>query len=695
MPPRTYRELYADAANNPPPDRIAGYLAGYCFAGDGDIPTPAQLRDQTVSLSDCQAMAFFLCLVNGQDGAPDVTIVHPLLRFVDSLGDEASGFHDRVLGFPGDIMPHQYPAVEVLSTTFHLIGTAAHVPTVEIMDSLLPAWEDPNIPLGPYVHGDPDTEVVRPRNSQLIPGKYASLIIHRRRIKAYQEIVGAIRADKAMVACADIVTWLRAACTARGGGGANNAVPSVLHALTPLHLPPEVYLYVTHKVHTDLPGTAKGGGANAGSKASLVGALRALTDRGDGGRGLRSDTKSITEASKETHWVLLRYCNVREADEVASIWRRLANGHKREQHTLITQELQKVCVARGLSTQLYVPIVTTTLKQMVVGFQFPGHSPDDLSTGCQPFLVACYAGKAHHLQVTAAATTADQLAQGDQNASLADIRTIREGEKVKFPLNASEVCVTLYRYAILCETLFQGAWPKHPFVDALWTVATAIKDVEPFITDKYNNLASIHPITSVFYTRIVRAVQVYSQEYLHQVAMYNGDDISDVPVPSFASLVQELTRGTFPKSTNYMDLPAEYMETATLRAPAATASIRTTSTAPSTVPRADQSTVSTLSGTAATTQDNTRVVNPSPDSACTEITMRSGGSRQIRREDPPPVNDHQNHKMCVAWWTRSACYSNCGRRQTHRPFANNAERARLMAYVREHLAAPEAGSSAT
>ena len=52
VPPRTYRELYADAANNPTPERLKGYLAGYRFACEGDIPTPAQLRDQTVALSD-------------------------------------------------------------------------------------------------------------------------------------------------------------------------------------------------------------------------------------------------------------------------------------------------------------------------------------------------------------------------------------------------------------------------------------------------------------------------------------------------------------------------------------------------------------------------------------------------------------------------------------------------------------------
>ena len=211
---------------------------------------PAQLHDQTVALSDRQPMAF-LVLVNGQDGTPEVTILHRLLRFVDSPGDEPSGFTDRVLGLLGDILPHQYPTVEVPGSVFHLVGAPTRVPTVAAMEVLLPTWGDPSVPLGPYTDLEPETEVIRPRNSQLVPAKYAALLIHRRRIKAkqaYQEVVGAIRADDALEACADVIAWLRAACTARGGGGAQNALPGVLHAVTPVHLPAEVYQYVTRKV---------------------------------------------------------------------------------------------------------------------------------------------------------------------------------------------------------------------------------------------------------------------------------------------------------------------------------------------------------------------------------------------------------------------------------------------------------------
>ena len=111
--PITYRELMSDASNSPSPDRVANYLQGYRFDGaPGGIPTPAALRDQTAILSDRQPMmAFLVCLTPGASGVPEVAILHRLMRYMDMPGKEASGFHDRVLGLAGDLMPHQYPTV--------------------------------------------------------------------------------------------------------------------------------------------------------------------------------------------------------------------------------------------------------------------------------------------------------------------------------------------------------------------------------------------------------------------------------------------------------------------------------------------------------------------------------------------------------------------------------------------------------
>ena len=166
---------------------------------------------------------------------------------------------------------------------------------------------------------------------------------------------------------------------------------------------------------------------------TLAGALRAQTrpECGEGTDDRSREPKTIREFYKETFRTLLRFGNVLQVEEVAPVWGRLANCSKSEQHTVLTQDLQKVCMARGLATELYTPIITASLKQMIMGLQVVGHGIDDLATGCQPFMVT-YSGSANHLEALAAASLGNQLAQGEQSASLGDYREIREREKCVF-----------------------------------------------------------------------------------------------------------------------------------------------------------------------------------------------------------------------------------------------------------------------
>lgn len=305
-----------------------------------------------------------------------------------------------MLSLNGDILPHQYPMVDVPSSLFHLIGTAVRVPTAEATAALIPTWENPAVPLGLYAEGDPETEVVRPRNIQIVPCYYAALLVHRRGVTAkaaFQELYGAMQARHEVESCQDVLTWLRVACTARGGDGLQNTVPAVFQQLTPVHLPPDVYRYMISKVRLDLPALAAPDAVTAEVTGTLAGALRALTARGGGGGEDRAsrEPKTINEHYKETYQMLLRFCNVSTTEAVAPIWRRLANCTKSEQHTIMVQEFQRVCMARGLSPEFYVPVVTLGLKQMIAGLQFVGHGIDDLSTGCQPFMVV-FAGSTNH-----------------------------------------------------------------------------------------------------------------------------------------------------------------------------------------------------------------------------------------------------------------------------------------------------------
>ena len=316
----------------------------------------------------------------------------------------------------------------------------------------------------------------------------------------------------------------------------------------------------------------------------------------------------------------------------------------------------------------------------------------DLTSGCQPFLVA-YAGSAHHYQALAAASVSNRLAQGEQSASLADYRTIRDNERVKFPRDISEAAITLTRFAVLCQCLFQGPAAPHPFVDTMWHLAVTIQNIAPFVTERFYAVSHNPAIAATYFARVIRAVQVHVQEYLHGVATNTAGTGAGVELPSFGALAQDLKRGTFHNSTNWFTIPAAYLEPVAVRSVVSTTPTGTATTVTTVSDRTGISTMTADTNPAGTSV--ARVQNPARDAEFDAITLRTGGARKIMREHRPPTND-AGDELCVAWWTRGGCFPTCGRRATHQPFASAAERTRLLTYVRTHLQAPaaDAGTSA-
>jgi hypothetical protein len=91
------------------------------------------------------------------------------------------------------------------------------------------------------------------------------------------------------------------------------------------------------------------GGAGASTLLRALGLPRAGSGDMEGEDPARpQEPRAIGEAFEETYPpALLRFCNVVETWHMAPVWHRLVNCHKSEQHTVLTQELQKVCMLRG------------------------------------------------------------------------------------------------------------------------------------------------------------------------------------------------------------------------------------------------------------------------------------------------------------------------------------------------------------
>lgn len=256
----------------------------------------------------------------------------------------------------------------------------------------------------------------------------------------------------------------------------------------------------------------------------LLGAVQQMAETLGGNAALqpragRGEQKTVDEVYKETYGILLRFGQVDQVANLAPIWSRLANcATKGEQQSVLQQELTKVCLARGLAPELYCPVVTTGLKQMVTTFNFAGHGGDDLMSGCQPFLVA-YTGSGDYYRAQDSAAVAAQLVdQGSTNASLADIRELRSTEKVKMPRDLHQVSLTLQRFAVLAHTLFQGPGNGHTLlVQALWLLANSFQAKKlPLYLERYREVQGT-PMADNYPALILRFVQINVQEHLQSV----------------------------------------------------------------------------------------------------------------------------------------------------------------------------------
>lgn len=716
--PVSYRRIYADPVNDPVSAAPEGYLAGYRFLGE-DPPTSVTLRELTLHMGERRPVAF-LALAD-QGGSPKVHVLHRLMKFYDLPGERPSGFNDRVLALLGDIGLARFPIVEVPGLAFHITNHPTWVLNLEQMEAAV-AEEgegDDYTNLGPYDEDTPETEVVAPRHLQLIPNKYAALLLnHPDGVpprQAHRMLASALAADDNLLACRDVLMWTRAACTARGGDGPQSGASGLLLPYRALHLPSAVHAFAMGKIYGDLPALRANLGhppqapGALGGAADVVAVIRALQEAQRGGRQRegggrdghdddleddgRREPKSLREAYRETYVTLLRHCRVETVNEVAPVWKRLANAAKAEHQTVLQQECTKVCLAHQLAPELYSPVITATIKQMVTNLNFAGVGIEELNSGLNPFLVS-YTGSKAHLEAIDTAEVARQLDLGHQSASIADIRALKDKEKVRLPKDLHQVAITLFRFAVLTECLFQSATQDpHPLVGTLWRLAKEYTTRLPFILDRYHELAGTEHYAS-YPARILRRVQVQVVEYLQGVAAAPAGFAAVDQAPTFSTMLTYMQHGTFPASCDWMPLPASYR--AITPSQASQRSTATTALASGVTHSAQASTITTGGGssavsaltsptnaTGASHERQQRETNPSPDPEFMALTLKPGLGELLRLHRPP--TNSAGKEQCVSWWAKGSCFSRCSRQATHQPFGSPAERARLLAHIKDHL----------
>jgi hypothetical protein len=163
------------------------------------------------------------------------------------------------------------------------------------------------------------------------------------------------------------------------------------------------------------------------------------------------------------------------------------------------------------------------------------------------------------LEAQEAAVLGQQLELGSHNVSLADVRTLKDKEKVRFPMDVYRVGISLIRYAVLLQVLLQGAGPPHPYVQAMWDLATKFHQRQPFIVERYMETLRLGPYHT-YPARILRYVQVQGQEYFQAIAAATVGFAAVDTVPNFTALLLHLQHGTFQNSSEWYPIPAAYLD---------------------------------------------------------------------------------------------------------------------------------------
>ena len=115
--------------------------------------------------------------------------------------------------------------VKVLPSTFNQTTTNVLVPTLTGVLTAMASNNDPNLQLGPFTAGDPETELLRTRHAVLVPSEYVGLILaHGDGMTPrafFDEVYPLLQTDGNEVACLALTNFVRMAMTLSTGPNNN------------------------------------------------------------------------------------------------------------------------------------------------------------------------------------------------------------------------------------------------------------------------------------------------------------------------------------------------------------------------------------------------------------------------------------------------------------------------------------------
>jgi hypothetical protein len=461
-----YQTWYADLARDPFIGSYAAMYANYDLAH-----APGAVRTRIYPNGNNGVPISHLLVVSQPNDPADAAGLiqgyHRVARYQPSLV-AVTPFDDIAYAFLGDVRNGQAPHTVVWDDNYFARNAAVQVPTAANMDQLLAAAPAAEL-VGPFVAGDPDTEVLVVRNSVYVPNRYMTMLLDDAMTprQAWGRIRGTVVTDGLEIECRPLLDWLRVALTRRvaNQGSTLAQAPPATQIIATLEGATTFQNYrmaVVERDHPDLRSgpTTQGAQLIAGGLNDLATQSR-LAREADEARRVQERTKTPQDLFPSGLQRLMRWCQAQTEIQLPPIYTDLAMAKKGNRRATIQAAVANAMELLGYSQDF--PI-TTKIASRVVDLEWSHQSTDDLSVGLHVFtlgwLTAAETEDAKRLN-----SVADVMFSGLSAPSVSDASAILDsGDDVRVPRTIAQL-----RYSVenLHAFWYVHLGPAHPLTARL------------------------------------------------------------------------------------------------------------------------------------------------------------------------------------------------------------------------------------
>ena len=656
---------------------------------DPASPTPATVRAQLASAANLRHPTSILLL----DDTCKLRIISLIFQKQQGYGLPLdAAVDDKYYGWDSEFIMGNGTLVEVLPSTFNQTTTDVLVPTLAGIMTALAGDTDPNLLLGPFTAGDPETELLRTRNAVLVPARYAGLILaHGDGMSPrafFDEVYPLMQVEGTEASCLALTNFVRMAITISVAG--NNPLVSVAR---PLPAPRNVNL-LTHSSQLIQHYTS----AIIGPPTPVLDLAPVLTHlntrhAADEARLIQAAAAKVAkEDDAVREWLgddafntLLKISGAADVNGLATIWKSMAKGHHRGRLAVLQGQYRDVMSSLGNhhTPDDYLP--NMELLQQLMTAHWAVVNPDELETGSagNPFKF----GDSNTRQAQEHAMHHSLITSGGATASLADAKQLLTAS-VTMPSKEGSIRVVLRMLALYSVVLPLG----HPLTAFMSTHYFAMKNFDPDWANYHTSNPGMASLKGVYHSAwLMDRLTIYFRDAQRGVHARCPDPMEIIDYIKLRKVWEPVISPTFASKYKLAGMVRFYGGGTIPRTSGDTVTTDMTTLTPGTGLPLVGPPSTIVTDTQTITTGSTKVDNNAFNSTLFGIykttQVKSADLRKKIKlgtlEKLPPSRVSADSEMCLAWHTKGICNSNCPRKADHVTYTA-AEYTPMVNWCRDH-----------